>query len=238
MNQGCWRIDKATGRGRSFMLHQFDKASGRCECGRWAPGRKPAVSNEEAGRCECQVCEHFQKTNRRGHLVLHGYERPGYGWIVGKCYGTDAAPFPATDRLEAWGTAVRNGIPGAEARVADLKAGNVEELTVVVQLFKLDFEGGHKIVNRSTGYTRMENARQIVRKGDAARIVEQPYQDYRNRPEINKVEVESYADALPKEIARAENNVAQMKYELKRIEKRIALGRKLRAEAAGKEGAV
>lgn len=40
----------------------------------------------------CQACFHRQKI-RNGVLVLHGYQRPGIGSIVGTCRGTDELPY-------------------------------------------------------------------------------------------------------------------------------------------------
>ena len=40
----------------------------------------------------CQACFRAQKT-RDGLLVLHGYKRPGYGYIEGRCFGVGFAPF-------------------------------------------------------------------------------------------------------------------------------------------------
>lgn len=40
----------------------------------------------------CQICFRGQQT-RDGLLVLHGYQRPGHGYVVGKCWGVAYAPF-------------------------------------------------------------------------------------------------------------------------------------------------
>ena len=40
----------------------------------------------------CQVCFHKQRTNGVT-LVLHGYHRPGHGYIIGRCTGTNYPPF-------------------------------------------------------------------------------------------------------------------------------------------------
>lgn len=42
----------------------------------------------------CQACFGEFKVNEGSHqIVLHGYKRPGHGYIVGNCAGTDHAPF-------------------------------------------------------------------------------------------------------------------------------------------------
>lgn len=43
-------------------------------------------------RGTCQACFRKQKTSD-GKMVLHGYQRPGYGYIVGECWGVKYAPF-------------------------------------------------------------------------------------------------------------------------------------------------
>lgn len=40
----------------------------------------------------CAICERRQKLSRTGAMVLHGYERPGTGFITGNCFGTDYPP--------------------------------------------------------------------------------------------------------------------------------------------------
>lgn len=40
----------------------------------------------------CQGCFKDQKT-RDGRLVLHGYKRPGHGYILGNCWGHGYAPY-------------------------------------------------------------------------------------------------------------------------------------------------
>jgi hypothetical protein len=41
---------------------------------------------------ECQICERTQKL-RGKLLVLHGYRRPGWGWIEGECPGVGHLPY-------------------------------------------------------------------------------------------------------------------------------------------------
>lgn len=40
----------------------------------------------------CSVCEREQRV-RKGLMVLHGYVRPGHGWIQGSCPGTGWPPY-------------------------------------------------------------------------------------------------------------------------------------------------
>lgn len=49
----------------------------------------------------CQVCFRAQKTRGR-FLVLHGYKRPGHGYIEGRCSGVDYAPFEVSHERTKW----------------------------------------------------------------------------------------------------------------------------------------
>ena len=57
-------------------------------------------------RAECQICERHQAL-KGGKLYHHGFNRPGWGFLVGGCPGSQAAPFPAFDVLETVARQVR-----------------------------------------------------------------------------------------------------------------------------------
>lgn len=56
------------------------------------PAAKPA-SKHRTGTCQC--CFNSQKVNQAGGLriSLHGYKRPGKGYITGRCRGEYEVPF-------------------------------------------------------------------------------------------------------------------------------------------------
>jgi len=66
--------------------------------------RKAAVAASRVGRDgECQICQRRHILDSRGNLVLHGYQRPGHGHIVGDCFGVGYPPWEvSSDRLEEW----------------------------------------------------------------------------------------------------------------------------------------
>ena len=66
--------------------------------------RKAAVAASRAGRDgECQICQRRHILDSRGNLVLHGYQRPGHGYIVGDCFGVGYPPWEvSSDRLAEW----------------------------------------------------------------------------------------------------------------------------------------
>ena len=41
----------------------------------------------------CGACLNRQKLDPRGRMVLHGYQRPGQGWIIGRCPGVARQPW-------------------------------------------------------------------------------------------------------------------------------------------------
>ena len=78
----------------------------------------------------CGVCEGDYKL-LSGRLVHHGYRRPGYGSIVGDCFGVGYAPL---ERSTAASVAYRESCEKAADNLRNylgrLRAGEVRELTV------------------------------------------------------------------------------------------------------------
>lgn len=72
------------------------------------------------GEGQCQVCENTQAVGAGGAIVFHGYERPGYGFTLGRCMGADHMPFPATDALEDYVRNLRSMIEHSEGVLASL----------------------------------------------------------------------------------------------------------------------
>lgn len=81
----------------------------------------------------CQVCGNRQVVNE-GTMVLHGYLRPGHGYIEGRCPGERYAPFElscevAKSHLKYL---IEDRIPSTKKHIADLKADKVEEFYVSI----------------------------------------------------------------------------------------------------------
>ncbi len=53
--------------------------------------KKAERTRENTGTCG--VCGHEQKLKNGKTLVLHGYQRPGHGYIVGDCFGVGYQPW-------------------------------------------------------------------------------------------------------------------------------------------------
>jgi hypothetical protein len=90
--------------------------------------KKAAVAASRVGRDgECQICQRRFLLDSRGNLVLHGYQRPGHGYIVGDCFGVGHPPWEvSSDALAEW-------IERLKARSAQLaqEAARVAKLTTI-----------------------------------------------------------------------------------------------------------
>ena len=69
-----------------------------------AVAKKAAVAASRVGHDgECQICQRRHILDSRGNLVLHGYQRPGHGYIVGDCFGVGHPPWEvSSDALAIW----------------------------------------------------------------------------------------------------------------------------------------
>lgn len=126
MNRGC----PATGR----MMHNFDKETHRCKgCGRWQAGHKPKSDKPAAPRAECQICE-GQWAIVAGGISIHGYTRPGCGFITGECMGSRCRPFPATDALQRYRRACERHVESCVAQLATLATTDSVEYTYAARI--------------------------------------------------------------------------------------------------------
>ena len=77
----------------------------------------------------CAICMREQVV-RNGKMVLHGYQRPGYGWVVGNCFGTGRDPYEVSAEACAAYIPVLQGIKERSQRyLSALKAGEVTKFT-------------------------------------------------------------------------------------------------------------
>lgn len=76
-------------------------------------------SNDVIGTCG--ICHNVQKL-RSNALVLHGYQRPGYGWIQGSCFGVGYQPWELSpESVEAYIKYLDKAIPSQKNTVNSLK---------------------------------------------------------------------------------------------------------------------
>jgi hypothetical protein len=90
-------------------------------------GIQPAVvvAANPSGTCQC-CFGHYKVV--RGITSLHGYERPGNGYIVGACNGQQALPYQQSCELtKVMLQSVKNFEAARSARLAALESGAVTE---------------------------------------------------------------------------------------------------------------
>lgn len=108
--------------------------------------RKPPT-RENTGTCP--VCFNEQKLNG-GFMVLHGYSRPGHGYVEGKCFGVGFEPFEKSSKgTVKWVEKLKNFLANSKKSLKELKSGKVKTLSYPVR-FKAGrpeletIEPGHK----------------------------------------------------------------------------------------------
>lgn len=85
-------------------------------------------SNDVVGTCG--ICHHIQKL-RNKQLVLHGYTRPGYGWIQGSCFGVGYKSWEISpEAVEAYIKHLEGAIPRQKAHIGSLK--NLKSVEVLI----------------------------------------------------------------------------------------------------------
>src|SRR6185295_9967482 len=102
-------------------------------------GKRPAaVSSKQkriAGRVggsgTCQICGGSQAIVR-SMIALHGYNRPGVGFIIGECYGAKHPPFEVScDRLRSWIGRLDKMLTEAHDELAELPFRKTFDLAVL-----------------------------------------------------------------------------------------------------------
>lgn len=92
----------------------------------------------------CQVC--LKSFVSKPNLVLHGYARPGWGSIIGECWGVHNLPYELSCELtKKWRhQLISVRIPFVEKRLSDLRSGRVTSLQYVYTDYngKLSYGGG------------------------------------------------------------------------------------------------
>lgn len=106
-----------------------------------------AVRRAESGerdveaRGVCQVClrplvaKPTRESGGKMVMVKHGYERPGYGYLVGECSGVGHPPFELSCELtKEWRNTLKNTIiPNQKTVVANLESGKTKRFETTYQ---------------------------------------------------------------------------------------------------------
>ncbi len=171
--------------------HQFDPVTHQCGCGAWERGYTPAKESVKP-RAECQICERMQAVSG-GLMMNHGYQRPGIGFIVGKCMGTDHQPYPATDALVKYLEAVKRHIESDRETLAEIPT-----MTEVMCPVQVGYGRSKKIIMMK------------ARKGDHA------HRDAETGGWVN-----GFMERLAQIQREAEQGISQGLCEVDRVEKRI-----------------
>lgn len=96
------------------------------------------LSKSYAGTCQaCFNVQVTKNTGGRGQLamVLHGYSRPGHGWIVGDCAGHGVQPYELScEHTKMWRDTVALQLARTQVYLARLRADEVDELRIEVDV--------------------------------------------------------------------------------------------------------
>lgn len=216
------------------VMHRFGPDNKCSGCGRWKPGCAPKKQFIK-DRAECQVCEALWALTQ-GNLGHHGYQRPGFGYIVGDCAGQGHAPFPATNALEGWLKTVQAKIKNCTQWLKDLpneailtrvnkseskygfSRGEIEYRTYTFEVRKVD------------GFYRNKTVR--MRQGE---VYEDPREGEYNRNQRLRDEQWTkdfsgkYEHELKRQIMQTEQELRFWVKEEQRVTERIAKGVAMRA---------
>lgn len=81
-----------------------------------------------SGTCPCCFTRYKIRNNK---MVVHGYSRPGWGEIEGRCFGAGHPPFEVSaEGSVALKEVFNSQIPVKEARLRDIRSGTLTELWV------------------------------------------------------------------------------------------------------------
>lgn len=197
--RGC----PATGR----MSHNYDKVTHRCKgCQRWQAGFKPKSDKPAAACAECQICE-GQWAIVAGGISIHGYTRPGCGFITGECMGSRCRPFPATDAPQRYRRACENHVTRCVEQLAELAAAESVEYTYAVRVTGKPFEKEYRT--------------HTINRGDLYRYDAEKRQTF-----------PAFADEVRRRQEKLVKSREEARAEIRRAEARITRGEELAASPA------
>lgn len=149
---------------------------------------------------ECQICERRQCLSPKALLVLHGYERPGYGFIQGSCFGVGFVDYSrGTDALVLYRASLMRMLDEAKTALQAYVDKRVVHFTTLHFTTMLDERGYAIYVGRK--------AQTQPRLLDWSPFVS---------------DREQYEQHLATKHTEAATRVAQLESEIARVERRIA----------------
>lgn len=176
----------------------------------------------------CQACFRSQQTQPpvgfpvplTNVLVLHGYRRPGTGYIVGNCYGMKYAPFEVScERTKQFVKDIlrpalanhefalrrHHARPEKVSYTANVYLGNFKHASVVVDVLRDEPEGYKPTPYKEERDTTYAGALGHVKAG-RAKMVHHP----------------SYDQVLKQRIGEIERGIERIKHDITEYERRIA----------------
>lgn len=149
---------------------------------------------------ECQICERKQCIAKDRTMVLHGYTRPGYGFIQGSCFGVGHLDYTkSTSALVLYLASLKSMLVNAEANLRRYVLGQVTHFETMSAEYAKD-EHGHTIY--------------IGRKAQTVPVITSWAPGVSNR--------DKYEAHLKSKHANASTSVTQLEGEIARVERRIA----------------
>jgi hypothetical protein len=105
-------------------------------------GITPAAKVKAANLGTCPCCFNEQKTLKGERMVHHGYQRPGYGYIVGDCFGVKYPRFEIScEGTIAYKACIALARANVDRNLTKLLAGGFETLPFNYTVYVLDTEG-------------------------------------------------------------------------------------------------
>lgn len=195
-----------TGRSTHFDL-TTDQTKVTCTKCAKAAGFNAAVEVKHGLQGTCQCCFHNDWQIVGQNTSLHGYKRPGYGWITGSCMGAKSLPFEVScEQTKALRTAAMAHLANLLQDLADLNADKVETLDYFYSVYD---SPSRKYVPTKT----------VVTKGAAESVIVEPG----NGPEYSrcKHQIPSFEDLRVKAIFSTEGNIRSIKSEIAFLAEKI-----------------
>ena len=153
----------------------------------------PAAQRTRDNTGTCGACFRNIKLVQRGEktvMALHGYNRPGDGYIIGECWGGNHSPYELSDEatkrvLEA----AKHRMEGAEAYVKELTDPNLAE-----------FNANHGVFGAPPIIVKREDAQWEMKLSHQQRSADRDLHDAKHKHGLYKWLVENWKIRdLPKE---------------------------------------
>lgn len=190
-------------------------------------GVTPATKEKAKNLGTCPCCFRQQKTLKGARMVVHGYTRPGYGWIQGTCFGANGVGGVHYPRFEdsCEGTKVykvelETYLGRTQEYLGKLTSGAVTSLAHTFEVKVRDENG--KLVRDAYHRTQTKSVRVFVVEGDEAKDV---LDDGTTRAEFTyqpgSHRIPSFAQLMEREISDTKRTIDQLVASITELQVRI-----------------